>query len=127
VAIPEHSGDDLSMLQHWIALFRNLINKPVRVFWICASLATVGIILDGTALRLWGLHRENSMSAQRIDEVRERSKHLEFRIQQAALPQFIERAARDQFDLVKEGDLVFVFADEPESTEPPEKFAKTIN
>ncbi|HVK60059.1 MAG TPA: septum formation initiator family protein [Bdellovibrionales bacterium] len=92
--------------------FQNLINQPQKVLMIALAVAAVSVVLDGTALRLWSLHRESTAITQRIGEAKIRSHHLKFRIDEAESPQFIERAARDQFDLVKEGDLVFVFADE---------------
>jgi cell division protein FtsB len=105
----------LPQLHSW---FRDLLYHPVRIFWICALLAACGVVLDGTALRLWSLHRDHDQLARKIDESHFQSRQLEFRIQQAQLPGFIERQARDQFDLVKEGDLVFVFSDDTEASAP---------
>lgn len=92
--------------------FRETLHHPFRVFWICVGLACVGVILDGTALRLWSLRRDHQVLSERIVEAKARSRQLEFRIREAQQLEFIERQARDQFDLVKEGDLVFVFAEE---------------
>jgi hypothetical protein len=92
--------------------FHQLIYAPMRVFWICVALAIAGVILDGTALRLWSLHRDHRLLEVRIREGDKLSRQLEFKIQEAQQPGFIERQVRDQFDLVKEGDLIFVFADD---------------
>lgn len=100
------------MLKFAIQSFNELFYHPVRVLWICVILVVGGLILDGSALRLWGLHRDHQVISTRIEEARRRSRQLEFRIQEAQQPEFIERAARDQFDLVKEGDLIFIFSDE---------------
>ena len=54
-----------------------------------------------------------------------RSRALEYKIHEAQSPEFIERAARDQFDLVKEGDLVFVFSDD--GTEVAENSTQSAN
>ncbi len=48
----------------------------------------------------------------RIAESKIHSKQLEYRIHEAYQTEFIERQARDQLDLVREGDLVFVFSDD---------------
>ncbi len=78
------------------------------------------MFLDGTALRLWGLHRDHDLITRKIEESAQRARLLEFRIREAQRPEFIERAARDQFDLVKEGDLIFIFSDSSDgSTEDP--------
>jgi cell division protein FtsB len=102
-----------------------LMHRPVQVFWICFAVAMAGILVDGTAFRLWSLKRDHRMMSTRILDARSRSKQLEFRIQKAQQPEFIEKAARDQFDLVKEGDLVFIFSDE--NSEAPEKTTGIID
>ena len=99
------------MLRSVIAWFRDLAHHPLKVFWISVAGAAIGVVLDGTAIRLWSLHREHDAIEQRIVDAKARSKKMEFRIHEALSPEFIERAARDQFDLVKEGDLVFIFSD----------------
>jgi cell division protein FtsB len=100
------------MLLRCLQWFQNLIHRPAQVFWVCAALAGAGVLLDGTAFRLWSLHRDHEFLTNRIEDARQRTKQLEFRIQKAQRPEFIEKAVRDQFDLVKEGDLVFIFSDE---------------
>lgn len=99
------------MLRSLIDWFRDLAHHPLKVFWLSVAGAAIGVVLDGTAIRLWSLHREHDSIEQRISDAKVRSKKMEFRIHEAQSPEFIERAARDQFDLVKEGDLVFIFSD----------------
>ena len=89
---------------------REIAHHPIKILWLALAGATVGVVLDGTAIRLWSLHREHDTIKNRIVEAKSRSKNMEFRIHEAQSPEFIERAARDQFDLVKEGDLVFIFS-----------------
>jgi hypothetical protein len=100
------------MLQSLYNWFNNLIHRPAQVFWICATLAGVGVVLDGTAFRLWSLHRDHRVFTHRLKEGGIRSRQLDYRIQRAAQPAFIEKAVRDQFDLVKKGDLIFIFSDD---------------
>ena len=107
------------MLRSTVEWFQQLAHQPLKVLWMCLAFAAVGVVLDGTAIRVWGLHREHGFITSRIAAAKVRAKSLEFRIQEAQQPQYIERAARDQFDFVKEGDLVFVFADDGEQA--PEK------
>ncbi len=100
---------------------REIAHHPIKILWLALAGAAVGVVLDGTAIRLWSLHREHDQIQGRIAAAKTRSKTMEFRIHQAASSEFIERAARDQFDLVKEGDLVFIFADgSPETTDKTE-------
>ncbi len=104
------------MLARTYRWFHELLHKPLQVLWICLALAAIGVVLDGTAFRLWSLNRDHGRLTTRIQDARERSKQLEFKIQKSQELGFIERAARDQFDLVKEGDLVFIFSDEGSET-----------
>jgi cell division protein FtsB len=104
------------MLKRVYHRFHQLMHRPLQVFWICSFLVSIGVILDGTAFRLWSLQRDHRLLESRITEARARSRQLDFRIQKAQQPGFIEKAARDQFDLVKEGDLIFIFSEENSET-----------
>jgi cell division protein FtsB len=104
------------MIRRCYEWFHELMHQPMKVFWICFVLAIAGVLLDGTALRLWSLHRDHRVLQQRIQESMATSRALEFRIQEAQQPEFIERQVRDQYDLVKEGDLIFVFSDDASET-----------
>ena len=113
------------MIRGVLNWFNELFHRPIRVFWICVGLGAIGVVLDGTAIRLWSLHREHDMIETRISSAKVRSRALEYKIHEAQSPEFIERAARDQFDLVKEGDLVFVFSDD--GTEVAENSTQSAN
>lgn len=89
-----------------------LLNQPLKVFWICSAVCFASVILDGSFIRLWSLHREASALEEKISAAKGNADQLALKIKEAQQPAYIERQARDQLDLVKEGDLVFVFADE---------------
>jgi cell division protein FtsB len=110
------ASDNRVMFSNTFRWFHTLIHRPIQVFWICVVLALIGIVLDGTAFQLWSLKRDHKVMTARIKDANLRSKQLGFRIQRAQEPEFIERAARDQFDLVKEGDLIFIFSDDVSET-----------
>ncbi|MEK7357159.1 MAG: hypothetical protein AAB250_11970, partial [Bdellovibrionota bacterium] len=74
------------MLRSIIESCKALFHKPVHIFWICMALASTGVILDGTAIRLWSLHREQDIMLQRIIEAKARSKQLEFKFHEAQSP-----------------------------------------
>lgn len=100
------------MISKYVTAGNQLLNQPLKVFWICLTVFIVSVIFDGSFIRLWSLHREASVLETKIDNDKEQAKQLEFKIHQAQQPAFIERQARDQLDLVRDGDLVFVFADD---------------
>ena len=108
------------MLKDIFRSLERLLNQPMKVFWICVAIVIASVLLDGSFIHLWSLHREQDELARRIEESKVKLHQLEFQIQESQQPQFIERQARDQFDLVKEGDLVFVFAEE-DGAEVPEE------
>ncbi len=104
------------MVRRWIFGFFNglgtILNQPLKVFWLCAILSFLNLIADGTALKLYGLHRDFNEIETKVAELKRKSKDLEFNIKKASDPAFLEREARDRFDLVEEGDLVFVFTED---------------
>ncbi len=105
-------------MRRWlIGFFRSLylfIDHPVRVFWFCVGFASLNLIFDGSLLQLWTLYRDEAQIHQDIDQLQKRTETLKRNIKLAQEPSFIEREARERFDLVGEKDLVFVFAEEEE-------------
>lgn len=60
------------------------------------------------------MYHDQGQLQQEIQTLKARSTELRSKLQKAKDPSFLEREARDRFDLVSEGDLVFVFTDEQE-------------
>ncbi len=91
--------------------FKSLVNNPVRVFIYGAVLTFLTLTFDGSLWRFWSLNRGQEQMQSRLDQLEERARNLEFKIHQAESLTFIERQATDQFDYVREGDLIFIFSD----------------
>lgn len=87
------------------------LNRPLKVLLICSVIMFVNLVLEGSLLRLWSLHREKDDLSTKKVQLEVESKDLSMKLQKASDPAFLEREARDRFDLVSEGDLVFVFSD----------------
>jgi hypothetical protein len=99
-------------LQGFFAALHDILHRPWVILWICLGLAFVNLVLDGTLLRMWSLNREfNELQVSSIQVAQDVDK-LKARLKAAADPSFVEREARDRFDLVSKGDLVFVFAED---------------
>jgi cell division protein FtsB len=111
------------MIQNIARSLNRLLNQPVKVLWFCVAFALASLLFDGSFLHLWSLHREQARLGDKIQESKVKLGQLEFQIHESQQPEFIERQARDQFDLVKEGDLVFVFSDDGEDVSGPESQA----
>jgi cell division protein FtsB len=90
----------------------NLLHTPQKVIWICLGLVALNLIIDGSMFRLWALHRDYKSIQENIVTLEQQNQKLKIQLQKANDPVFLEREARDRFDLVSEGDLVFVFSEE---------------
>ena len=99
-------------MQSCARFFIEHFHQPIRVFWFCLLLALGGLIFDGTIYRMWSLRRDARLIENKISLAKLKSKQLAYRLRRAQQPEYIEKAATDQFDLVKEGDLIFIFSDE---------------
>jgi cell division protein FtsB len=86
--------------------------NPRRVFTICLIFAASGIVLDGTFYKIWALNNEKKNMEVKIVDVQKSLHTLQNQVKMAHDPKFIEREARDRFDLVNKDDIVFVFAEE---------------
>jgi cell division protein FtsB len=90
---------------------RMLMSPRKIIFW-CLTFALIGILLDGTLYQMWQLNVEKKKVQQKITETKTSIQKLQKNIRMAHDPRFIEREARDRFDLVNKDDVVFVFNDD---------------
>jgi len=90
----------------------NLLQTPSKVIWLCLALVVLNLVLDGSLLRLVLLYRDQTEIQKNVSELSAQTQTLKSRLKHARDPAFMEREARDRFDLVSEGDLVFVFSEE---------------
>lgn len=84
------------------------------MLWLCGLLIISNVVLDGSLFHLWSLYRDRVQLSQDLELLKNRSIDLRAKLQKAKDPGFFEKEARDRFDLVSRGDLVFVFTDEQE-------------
>lgn len=89
----------------------NLIHEPTKVLLFGLIFTVVMLTLDGSLWRFWSLQRGQEDMKERMADLQAKADKLEFKIHQANEMTFIERQATDQFDYVREGDLIFVFND----------------
>lgn len=86
-------------------------NRPLKVLALCAVFAFLVLVVDGSLLQLWGLHRKQGRIDQKIDKYRTDIKKLQSELNLARQPEFVAKKARDRFDLVNKDEIVFVFPD----------------
>ena len=89
-----------------------LLMSPRKVFLLCLMFAFAGVLVDGTLYQMWELGVEKKTMQQKITDTEISIKTLQKQIRMAHDPKFIEREARDRFDLVNKDDIVFVFSEE---------------
>lgn len=99
------------MFSRWRVFFHRLLHSPMRVFLFGVLLTFVMLIFDGSLWRYWSLQRGQEDMQDRMTDLEEKARKLEFQIHQAEKLTYIERQATDQFDYVREGDLIFVFSE----------------
>ena len=90
----------------------SLLHSPQKVIAVCLVLILLNLVVDGSLLRWWSLHRDYNQIQEKIQTLQQQNAKLKMQLQKAEDPAFLEREARDRFDLVSEGDLVFVFSEE---------------
>ncbi|MBL7687256.1 MAG: septum formation initiator family protein [Bdellovibrionaceae bacterium] len=103
-------GATIERVPHSIRAFRHWLQNPGVVFVVSASIAFGIVLLDGTLFRIWSLDRDRDRLEQRIEQVKGAIVEKERQIKETGRAEFIERQARERLDLVREGDLVFVFS-----------------
>ena len=89
-----------------------MLNYPGLVALICMLVAIAHLLLDGTLLQIWSLQQEKHNLERRIAQGASEMYLLTAQIQSAQKLEYVERQARDQLELVQDGDLIFVFSDE---------------
>lgn len=82
------------------------------MIWICLGLVLLNLVLDGSIFRLVSLYQDSHKIEKDIALMEKKTAEMKARLKRARDPAFLEREARDRFDLVSEGDLVFVFSEE---------------
>lgn len=100
----------MSSVTRYAIKLRLYLNHPQKVFFLCLSIFIFSVLLNGTLIRLWGLHRDHAGILREIDLTQKSISSLEAQLIEAKDPAFIERQARDKLDLAGEHDLVFVFS-----------------
>lgn len=113
-------------MRSFIHSCRDLLQRPLAVFVVSAVFACSAILLDGTLFRIWSLNRDRDRLEDRIIALKASVAEKERRIVESNKPEFIERQVRDQLDFVRDGDLVFVFADKglPTVSEPTQSASR---
>lgn len=89
-----------------------LLLQPFKIFLICLVFACVSLMANGTFLQLYRMHRDQNLLHEQIRATHLQVLELDRQLKMAKDPVFIERQALDNYDLVDENDLMFVFSEQ---------------
>lgn len=89
-----------------------LLHQPFKVFLICLTFAIGSLLFNGTFLQLYRLHRDQEVLGEQIAAAKMSILDLDKQLKMAKDPVFIERQALDNYDMINEHDLMFVFSEE---------------
>ena len=78
---------------------------------VCLIMVFLSLVVEGSLLQLWRLHRQSSLLQNKISEVEKISAKIKMKISRASDLRYIDQQARDRFDLVGKDDLIFIFSD----------------
>lgn len=99
------------MISKISSLITNFFESPSKVFLTCFVFAFVFLVADGSLIQLWGLHRNHLRLKESIVKYETHVNELEEQLKLANRPEFVEKKARDRFDLVNKDEIVFVFSE----------------
>jgi cell division protein FtsB len=89
-----------------------LLQQPFKIFLICLTFAFLSLIANGTLLQLYRMHRDQNVLHEQIRATRLQVLDLDKQLKMAKDPVYIERQALDNYDLIEENDLMFVFSEQ---------------
>ena len=87
-----------------------LLMSPQIVLIVCSILVIFHLIIDGTAVKIWKLSQKEAYLTHKISHLKEKSHNISLKIQRNYMPTYLEKMAREQFDMVKDQDLIFLFS-----------------
>ena len=89
-----------------------LLLQPFKVLILCLVFAAISLLFNGGFFQLYRLHRDRTFLQDQISSTRGQITDLTQQLKMAKDPVYMEHRALDNYDLVEERDLVFVFSEE---------------
>ena len=91
---------------------RKYLYHPKRILIFCVLFAVGSLIFNGGFYSLYSLHRDHNRLNDQMVLLEKQIVEMDQQLRLARDPEYIERQARDRYDLADEQELIFVFADE---------------
>lgn len=94
--------------------FQQSLMQPTKVAFICVIIGTVAVLYDGSLYRYWSLQKTETEVIEKIAKIQSATRNLRSQIELTQQPDFIEKQARENLDLVGDDEIVFIFSDDEE-------------
>lgn len=94
--------------------FKNIslwLAQPKKIFFLGFGVVLCLFTVNGHLWQLWSLYHQRQHLKSTLVQLTQEVKELDSDLKNVQDIEFIEYLARDRFDLVKEGDLVFIFSE----------------
>lgn len=85
--------------------------KPKWVFYACLIVAFSSLLVNGTFFKLWEFQQEYKHIQRRQQSIENELLEYQIKMKQAQDPEWIERWAKERYELAREGDLIFIFSE----------------
>ena len=99
----------ISKFSHGLYTF---LHKPQKVVVLCVGILICSLLFNGALINLYSLRRGQAKVLSQMGLAKTDLIRLNRQIQVTKDPHYIERQAVDNYDLVSEDDLVFVFSED---------------
>ena len=94
-----------------MSLIKKIFSSTRYTLILCAVFLFFTLFVRGSFLDLFKMKQYKAKITQEIASVQIKSEELKKKLEKVNDPKFIEKQIKEQFDFVKEGDLVFIFSE----------------
>lgn len=95
-------------------------SKGFKLLLLIVIVCCIGIICK-QEYQIYEIQKEKEATAARIEKLNEVKKSLEKEKQNLADPEYIEKLARDEYNMVKQGEIPVFVVEEQKEDQPQEK------
>lgn len=92
-------------------------NKGFKILLFIVIVCCIGIICK-QEYQIYEIEKEKEATASRIEKLNETKKNLEQEKQNLSDPEYIEKLARDEYNMVKQGEIPVFVVEEKQETLP---------
>lgn len=98
---------------------RKSSNKGFKILLLIVIVCCIGIICK-QEYQIYEIQKEKDATAARIEKLNETKQKLETERQNLSDPEYIEKLARDEYNMVKQGEIPVFVVEEKQEKLPPE-------